>query len=170
MLKTLFVCLLLNVLVFTTCMQHKADLVVLHVLLLPCRFLNFFLATFPSFIKWSLIRSCIFLFLLNAIVGLLTKTLPNSGLICRIDWFFLMTTDIFCCMLKIAARFFHFFAKAVFVQLSQPCIYGIRKNRMPDPWSSIWTLGKFTKPFPWTKYTLCSLYIRRHRKAIVNLL
>ena len=79
--KTIIVWLLLNVLVFTTCIQHKADLIVVHVLLLPCRFSNFFFAIFPSFIKWPPMRSCIFLFLLNATVGLLTNTLQNSGLI-----------------------------------------------------------------------------------------
>ena len=94
MLKTLFVRLLLNVLVFITCIQPKADLVVLHVLLLPCRFSNFFLAAFPYF-KWPPMRSRIFLFLLNAIVVLLTNTLRNSGLICRMCHFFLTTSDMF---------------------------------------------------------------------------
>ena len=79
-LKTDFVWLLLNVLVFATCIRHKADLVALHVLLLPCPFSNFFLATFPSFIKLPPTRSCIFLFLLNAIVGLLKSKLRNSRL------------------------------------------------------------------------------------------
>ena len=68
--QTIFVWLLLNVLVFTSCIQHKADLVVLHVLLLPCRFSNFFLAILPSFIKWPPMRSYIFLFILNATVDL----------------------------------------------------------------------------------------------------
>ena len=36
-----------------------------------------------------------FLFLLNAIVGLLTDTLRNYGLICRMRYFFLMTVDMF---------------------------------------------------------------------------
>ena len=95
MLKTLFVWLLLLVLVFTTCIQNKADLVVLHVLLLPYCFSHSFLATFPSFLKWSPTRSCIFLFLLNAIAGLLINTLRNSGLICRMCQFFLTTFDMF---------------------------------------------------------------------------
>ena len=95
MLKTIFVWLLLNILVFPTCIHHKADLVVLHVLLLPYRFSNFFLATLPSYIKWEPMRSCIFLFLLNATVGLLTNTLRNSGLICRMCHFFLTTYDLF---------------------------------------------------------------------------
>ena len=36
-----------------------------------------------------------FLFLLNDIVGLLTDTLRNYGLICRMRYFFLMTVDMF---------------------------------------------------------------------------
>ena len=71
----LFVWLLLNILVLFTCTQHKADLVVLQILFLPCSFSNFFLTTFQSFIKCSPMRSFIFLFLLNAVVGLLTNPL-----------------------------------------------------------------------------------------------
>ena len=47
-------------LVCASYIQHKADVIVLHVLLLPCRFSNFYLATYPSFIKWPPMRSCIF--------------------------------------------------------------------------------------------------------------
>ena len=76
-------------------MQHKAELVVLHVLLLLCRFSNFFLANFPSFIICPPMRSCMFLFLLNAIVALLTNTLQKSRLICRMCQFFLTTSNMF---------------------------------------------------------------------------
>ena len=95
MLRILFVWLLLNVLVFTTCIQHKADLIVLHVLLLPCRFSYFFLATFAFFIKWPPMRSCISLFLLSVIVGLSTNTLQNSAMPCRTCQFQLTTSDMF---------------------------------------------------------------------------
>ena len=77
------------------CMQHKADLVILQVLLLPCLFSNFFLPTFPSFMKWPSIKSCIFLFLLDAIVGLLTNTLQSSGLIRRMCKFLLIVSEMF---------------------------------------------------------------------------
>ena len=98
MLKTLFVCIPLNVLVFTTCIQYRANLVVLHVLLLPCRV--FLISSWQLFhlFKWPPLRFCIFLFLLihlNAIVGLLTNTLRNSGLICRMCQFFLTTSNMF---------------------------------------------------------------------------
>ena len=75
MLKIPFFWLRLIVLIFTACIQHKADFVALQALLPPCRFSNFFLATFQSFIKWPSVTSCILLFLLNAIIGLLTNTL-----------------------------------------------------------------------------------------------
>ena len=92
------------------------------------RFSNFFLATFPYFIKWSLMRFCIFLFLLSAIVNLLTNTLRNSGMICRMSIFFPTTSDVFVSVLFYVntggmfffCYFFHYFAKALFVQLSQP--------------------------------------------------
>ena len=114
--------------IFTTYIQHKADLIVLHVLLLPCRFSNFFLATFPFFIKWPPMRPCIFLFPSNAIVGLLTNTLRNSWLSCRICQFFCTTSDMFVSILLYVNTggmfflrlLFHYFAKALFVQLSQP--------------------------------------------------
>ena len=122
MLKTLFVWLLLNVLIFTTCIHHKADLVVLHVFLLACHFSNFFLAAFWSFIKWPPMRSCIFLFLSNAIVDLLTNTLRNSGLICRMCQFFLTISDMFGSVLLMltlvvcfsCCYFFHYFDKNFF--------------------------------------------------------
>ena len=56
------------------------------------RISNFFLATFLFFIKFQPIRSCIFSFLLNAIVGLSTNTLWNSGLICKMCHFFRATS------------------------------------------------------------------------------
>ena len=94
-LENFFICLLLNVLVFSTCIQHKADVVVLPILLLPCCFPNFFLAAFSFFIKWLCMRSFIFLFILNAVIGLLANTLGNSGLICRMCQFFYLTSDRF---------------------------------------------------------------------------
>ena len=83
MMKTLLVWLLSNVLVFTTCIQHKADPVILQVLLLPCRFSNLILAVFPLFIKSPPRGHIFFLFLLYSIVGLLTNALQNPALICR---------------------------------------------------------------------------------------
>ena len=119
MLKIYFVWLLLNALVFTTCTQNKAGFVALYVLLLPCRFSNFLLATFPSFIKLLPMKSS---------VWLLTNTQWKLGLICRMCQFFirlLVCLEAFCCMLTLAlcfscCYFFHYFAKALFVQLSQP--------------------------------------------------
>ena len=95
MLKTLFVSLLLNVLGFTTCIQHKADLVVLQVLLFFCSFSNFLLATFLPFTKWPRMRFCIFLFLLNDITGLLANKLQKSRLICRMCQIFLTACHMF---------------------------------------------------------------------------
>ena len=62
MLKTIFIWLQLNLLVFTSCIQqqHKPDLVLELVFLLPCYFSGFFLATIPYFFKWPSMRSCIF--------------------------------------------------------------------------------------------------------------
>ena len=127
MLKTLFVRLLLNVLVFITCIQPKADLVVLHVLLLPCRFTNFFLAAFPYF-KWPPMRSRIFLSLLNAICCFINKHYGIQDWSVECANFFLrllICLEEFSCMLTLAVcfsccYFFHYFAKALFVQLSQP--------------------------------------------------
>ena len=72
-------------------------------------------------------RSCIFLFLSNAIVGLLTNTLRNSGLICRMCQFFLTISDMFGSVLLMltlvvcfsCCYFFHYFEKYIFLQLSQ---------------------------------------------------
>ena len=120
MLKTLFVWLLLNVLVFTTCIQDKANFVVLHVLLLPCRFSSFLSATF--FLYQIATYEVLYIFI--SIAGLLTNTLRNSGLICRICQFFLCL-EAFLCMLTLAVcfsyyYFFHYFSKALFFQLSKP--------------------------------------------------
>ena len=104
MLKTLFVWLHLNSLVFTTFIQHKAYLVVLHVFLLSSRFSNCFLPTFSSFIKWPHMRSKIFLFLLNATAGLLRNTLQNSGMICRMCQL-LICLKAFFCMLTLVICF-----------------------------------------------------------------
>lgn len=70
MLKTVFVWLLLHVLVFTNCMRNKADLVVPQAFLSPHRVSNFFLGNISSFVKWPLMRSCIFFILLNHIADI----------------------------------------------------------------------------------------------------
>ena len=120
MLKTLFVWLHLNLLVFTTFIQHQANLVVLHVFLLSCRFSNCFLATFSSFIKWPHMRSW---FLLNATVGLLTNTLQNSGMICRMCQLLICLKAFFCMLTLVicfsCCYFLHYFAKALFDKLGR---------------------------------------------------
>ena len=70
MLKTVFVWLLLHVLVSTNCMRNKADLVVPQAFLSPHRVSNFFLGNISSFVKWPLMRSCIFFILLNDIADI----------------------------------------------------------------------------------------------------
>ena len=100
-------------------------------MLLPYGFSNSFLATFSSLIKLPSMKFCMFLFLLNAIVGLLTNTLWSSGLICRMCQLFLTASDmsgsvpfyvntsgIFFLLL-----IFSLFFKSSFVQLSQTCLF-----------------------------------------------
>ena len=99
-------------------------LAVLQALLLHFHFSNFFVGTSPSFIKWLPMRSCIFLFLLNTIVGLLTNTLWNSGITCRMCQYFLRTFDMFGSVFRLfffACLFVYFFC--LFCQLDNNTSY-----------------------------------------------
>ena len=124
-LKTLFVWLLMNVLVFTTCIRHKAarwwekyfskrslvkknacyehwtsENIFMYILLLPYRFSNFSFATFPQFL-WCFVEPRI----LESLAGCLT-------VLCPIDfyWIFLFHFGSLWCS-RIVMNFPRFFMR-----------------------------------------------------------
>ena len=88
-LKVLFVCWLVNVCVFNTCVQHSDCLVELQGIVFPFSLIRFFLKTFPCLTVWPPIISWRFLLLLNAIIGVSVSlnTRQDSVFICKMFQF-----------------------------------------------------------------------------------
>ena len=93
-LKVLFVCWLVNVCVFNTCVQHSDGLVELQGIEFPFSLVRFFLKTFPCLTVWPPIISWRFLLRLNAIIGVSLNTRWNSVFICKIFQFLFTILDM----------------------------------------------------------------------------
>ena len=86
-LKVLFVCWLVNVCVFNTCVLHSDGLVELQGIEFLFSLVRFFLKTFPCLTLWPPIISWRFLLHLNAIISVPLNTQWNSVFICKIFQF-----------------------------------------------------------------------------------
>ena len=93
-LNVLFVCCLIYVCVFNTCVQHSDGLVELQGIKFPFSLARFFLKTFPGLTVWPAIIFWRFLLRLNAIIGVALNTPWNSVFIYKIFKFLFTTLDM----------------------------------------------------------------------------
>ena len=113
-LNVLFVCSLVNICVFTICVQHTDDLVELQDIDFPFSLARLFLKTFPCLTVWPPIISWRFLLRLNAIIGVAWDTPWNSVFICKIFQFLFTILDmlegVLCISLIVKFCFSFFFS------------------------------------------------------------
>ena len=93
-LNLLFVCWLINVCVFNTCVQYSDGLVELQDIDFPFSLTRFFLKSFPYLKVWPPIVSWSFFLHLNSIIGVAWNTPWNWVLVCLIFQFLFTILDM----------------------------------------------------------------------------
>ena len=91
--NVIFVCWLINVCVFNTCVQHSDGLVELQGTDFPFSLTRFFLKTFPCLTVWPPIIYWKFLLCLSAIIGVVCNAPWNWAFICKIFQFLFTILD-----------------------------------------------------------------------------